>query len=108
MAVYEGELVGTGLKFGIVVSRWNDLITRRLLEGAEDGLRRHGVVAENIDIAWVPGSFELPVVCKRMAETGRYDGIIALGAVMTTSPGWRRAGSPRLEFRQGFHAFLEL
>ena len=84
MAVYEGELVGTGLKFGIVVSRWNDLITRRLLEGAEDGLRRHGVVAENIDIAWVPGSFELPVVCKRMAETGRYDGIIALGAVVTT------------------------
>lgn len=82
MAVYEGELVGTGLKFGIVVSRWNDLITRRLLEGAEDGLRRHGVVAENIDIAWVPGSFELPVVCKRMAETSRYDGIIALGAVI--------------------------
>ncbi len=82
MAVFEGDLVGTGLKFAIVVSRWNDLITRRLLEGAEDGLRRHGVHQEDVDIAWVPGSFELPIVCKKLAETQRYDGIIALGAVI--------------------------
>lgn len=82
MAVYEGNLVGTGLKIGIVVSRWNDLITRRLLEGAEDGLRRHGVDPANVDIAWVPGSFELPLVCRKMAETKRYDALIALGAVI--------------------------
>ncbi|MEY3285089.1 MAG: 6,7-dimethyl-8-ribityllumazine synthase [Acidobacteriota bacterium] len=82
MSVFEGDLVGTGLKFAIVVSRWNDLITRRLLEGAEDGLRRHGVDSTAIDVAWVPGSFELPIACKRLAETGRYDGIIALGAVI--------------------------
>ena len=82
MAVYEGDLVGTGLRFGIVVSRWNELITRRLLEGAEDGLRRHGVDPANVDTAWVPGSFELPLVCQKMAATGRYDAVIALGAVI--------------------------
>ena len=82
MSIFEGQLVGTGLRFAIVVSRWNELITSRLLEGARDGLRRHGVAEDAIDVAWVPGSFELPLICKRMAESGRYDAIIALGAVI--------------------------
>lgn len=82
MSTFEGRLVGTGLRFAIVVSRWNELITNRLLEGARDGLRRHGVAEDAIDVAWVPGSFELPLICKQMAESGRYDAIIALGAVI--------------------------
>lgn len=82
MSTFEGRLVGTGLRFAIVVSRWNELITNRLLEGARDGLRRHGVAEDAIDVAWVPGSFELPLICKQMAESRRYDAIIALGAVI--------------------------
>jgi 6,7-dimethyl-8-ribityllumazine synthase len=82
MTVYEGSLIGSGMRFAIAVSRWNELITTRLLAGAEDGLRRHGVAADAIDIAWVPGSFELPLVCRKLAESGRYDAVIALGAVI--------------------------
>ncbi len=82
MTIYEGMLVGNGLRIAIVVSRWNELITNRLLDGARDALRRHGVAEEHIDIAWVPGSFEIPLVCRRLAERGRYDAIIALGAVI--------------------------
>jgi 6,7-dimethyl-8-ribityllumazine synthase len=82
MTIFEGTLMGTGLRFAIVVSRWNELITTRLLEGARDGLRRHGVAEDEVDVAWVPGSFELPLVCRRLAETGRYDAVIALGAVI--------------------------
>jgi len=82
MTIYEGMLVGNGLRIAIVVSRWNELITNRLLDGARDALRRHGVAEEYIDIAWVPGSFEIPLVCRRLAERGRYDAIIALGAVI--------------------------
>ncbi|GIV86503.1 MAG: 6,7-dimethyl-8-ribityllumazine synthase [Chloroflexus sp.] len=82
MTIYEGTYIGSGLRIAIAVSRWNDLITNRLLEGARDGLLRHGVAADHIDIAWVPGSFELPLVCRRLAESGRYDAIIALGAVI--------------------------
>jgi 6,7-dimethyl-8-ribityllumazine synthase len=82
MTTFEGTLMGTGLRFAIVVSRWNELITTRLLEGARDGLRRHGVAEDGVDVAWVPGSFELPLVCRRLAETGRYDAVIALGAVI--------------------------
>ena len=82
MTIYEGMLVGNGLRIAIVVSRWNELITNRLLDGARDALRRHGVAEEHIDIAWVPGSFEIPLVCRRFAERGRYDAIIALGAVI--------------------------
>ncbi len=82
MTIYEGMLVGNGLRIAIVVSRWNELITNRLLDGARDALRRHGVAEEHIDIAWVPGSFEIPLVCRRLAERGRYDVIIALGAVI--------------------------
>ncbi|PDW00002.1 6,7-dimethyl-8-ribityllumazine synthase [Candidatus Viridilinea mediisalina] len=82
MTTFEGNLVGTGLRFALVVSRWNELITSRMLEGARDALRRHGVEAEAVDVVWVPGSFELPLLCKRMAETGRYHAVIALGAVI--------------------------
>jgi 6,7-dimethyl-8-ribityllumazine synthase len=82
MTVYEGTLIGTGLRIAIAVSRWNDLITTRLLAGAEDGLRRHGVAADAVDVVWVPGSFELPLVCRKLAESGRYDAVIALGAVI--------------------------
>ena len=64
MAVYEGTLVGSGLRFGVVVSRFNNFITERLLDGATDGLRRHGVDMETVDVAWVPGTFEMPIVAK--------------------------------------------
>lgn len=79
---YEGKLQAAGLRFGIVISRYNDFITRRLLDGALDALIRHGGSADDVDIAWVPGSFELPLVVKRLAESGRYDAVIALGAVI--------------------------
>ncbi len=82
MTIYEGMLVGNGLRIAIVVSRWNELITNRLLDGARDALRRHGVAEEHIDIVWVPGSFEIPLVCRLLAERGQYDAIIALGAVI--------------------------
>ena len=82
MTIYEGMLVGNGLRIAIVVSRWNELITNRLLDGTRDALRRHGVAEEYIDIAWVPGSFEIPLVCRLLAERGQYDAIIALGAVI--------------------------
>ena len=79
---YEGKLTGTGLRFGIVVARFNEFITTRLLAGAMDALRRHGVAEADIDVAWVPGSFEIPLVAQRMAATGRYDAVICLGAVI--------------------------
>ncbi|MDD9149559.1 MULTISPECIES: 6,7-dimethyl-8-ribityllumazine synthase [unclassified Sporolactobacillus] len=80
--VFEGKLIGQGLKVGIVVSRFNEFITNRLLSGAEDALLRHGVDEENIDIAWVPGAFEIPFAAGKMAATGQYDTILALGAVI--------------------------
>jgi 6,7-dimethyl-8-ribityllumazine synthase len=89
---FEGNLIGNGLKFGIVVSRFNDAIGRELLRGAQDALIRHGVAAEDIDIAWTPGAFELPLVAKRMADRRgdppdrpRYDAIICLGVVIRGS-----------------------
>jgi len=88
---YEGMLLGEGLKFGLVISRFNDFITRRLLEGAQDALLRHGVSQKNIDIAWVPGSFEMPLIAKKLAETKRYDAVICLGAVI-------RGGTPHFEY----------
>lgn len=78
----EGNLLGSGLRMAIVVARFNDFITSRLLGGAEDALKRHGVEAENIEIAWVPGAFELPLVAKKLAETGKYDAVITLGTVI--------------------------
>ncbi len=80
--IIEGNLTATGLRFGIVVSRWNDFITKALLEGALDAIRRHGGDEEQVTVAWVPGSFEIPVAAKAMAVSGKYDGIVALGCVI--------------------------
>ena len=80
--LFEGMLLGKGLKFGVVVSRFNEFISKKLLEGAQDALLRHGVSDEDIDVAWVPGSFEIPLVAMRLAQTKRYDAVICLGAVI--------------------------
>lgn len=79
---FEGQLIGEGLKIGIVVSRFNDFITGRLVDGAFNALTRHQVKEEDIDIAYVPGAFELPLVAKKMAQTGNYDAVITLGCVI--------------------------
>lgn len=79
---FEGNLAGTDLKIGIVVGRFNDFITSKLLSGAEDACRRHGVKEENVDTAWVPGAYEIPFIAKKMAESGDYDAIVTLGTVI--------------------------
>lgn len=79
---FEGKLVGTDLKVAIVVSRFNDFITNRLLDGAKDTLVRHGVEDSNIDVAYVPGAFEIPLVSKKLAQKGKYDAVITLGCVI--------------------------
>jgi 6,7-dimethyl-8-ribityllumazine synthase len=78
----EGMLVGKGLKFGLVVSRFNEFITQKLVDGAQDALLRHGVAQADIDVAWVPGSFEIPLIAKKLAQTKRYNAVICLGAVV--------------------------
>lgn len=83
--VYQGERVARGSRFGIVVSRFNELITNKLLGGAVDALERHGVEEKNIEVAWVPGAFEIPLIAKRMANTKKYDAVICLGAVIRGS-----------------------
>lgn len=83
--VFEAQLIGTELKIGVVVGRFNEFITAKLLDGALDGLKRHGVAEENIDIAWVPGAFEVPLIAKKMAEANKYDAIIGLGTVIRGS-----------------------
>ncbi|MBM7621293.1 6,7-dimethyl-8-ribityllumazine synthase [Bacillus tianshenii] len=83
--IYEGNLVGTGLKVGIVVGRFNEFITSKLLGGAQDALKRHGVEEGSVDVAWVPGAFEIPLVAKRMADSGKYDAVITLGTVIRGS-----------------------
>jgi len=88
---FEGVLLGKGLKFGVVVSRFNEFITKKLLDGAQDALLRHGVNEEDVDIAWVPGSFEIPLVAKKLAQTKRYDAVICLGAVV-------RGATPHFEY----------
>jgi len=88
---FEGMLLGKGLKFGLVVSRFNDFITKKLVEGAQDALLRHGVSQDDIDVAWVPGSFELPLAAQKLAQTKRYDAIICLGAVI-------RGETPHFEY----------
>jgi 6,7-dimethyl-8-ribityllumazine synthase len=80
--VLTGDLFGQGSRFGIVVARFNELVTRPLLDGALDGLHRHGVDDDDVDVAWVPGSFEIPIVAKKLAETGSYAAVICLGAVI--------------------------
>ncbi len=82
MKMIEGNLVAQGLKIGIVVGRFNNFIVSKLLEGALDGLKRHGVDENNIEIAWVPGAFELPLIAKKMAQNDKYDAVICLGAVI--------------------------
>lgn len=80
--VFEGDLTGQGLRIAVVVSRFNELVTRALLDGARDGLRRHGVADEDVELCWVPGAFEIPLAAKALAETGRYQAVICLGAVI--------------------------
>ncbi|WP_027339142.1 6,7-dimethyl-8-ribityllumazine synthase [Halonatronum saccharophilum] len=80
--LYEGNLLGEGLKFGIVLGRFNEFISSKLLSGAIDALKRHGVKEEDIEVAWVPGAFEIPLAAKKMASSGKYDGVICLGAVI--------------------------
>ncbi len=82
MRYFEGELKAEGLKFGIVVGRFNDFITGRLLEGAKDALLRHGAADSDIDVMRVPGAFEIPLVAKKAAKNGGYDAVICLGAVI--------------------------
>jgi len=80
--VFEGKLLAEGLRFGIVVSRFNEFITKKLLDGAMDAIARHGGSSDNVGIAWVPGTFEVPVVARKMADSGNYDAVICLGAVI--------------------------
>lgn len=82
---FEGNLVGTDLRIGIVVARFNDFITSRLLDGATDTLKRHGVKEENIDVAWVPGAFEIPLIAQKMATSGERDAVVTLGTVIRGS-----------------------
>jgi len=85
MRTFEGKFDGKGVKIGIVVGRFNEFITSKLVGGALDVLKRNDVSEENIDIAWVPGAFEIPLITKKLANTGKYDAIITLGAVIKGS-----------------------
>lgn len=89
--VYEGHLKGDGLSFGIVVGRFNEFISNKLLSGALDNLVRHGVDPAKVEVAWVPGAFEIPLVARRMATSGRYDAVLTLGAVI-------RGSTPHFDF----------
>ncbi len=89
--VYEGHITGEGRSFGIVVSRFNEFISIKLLEGAMDCLRRHGVADDDITIAWVPGAFDVPAVAKRMGDSGSHDAVLCLGAVI-------RGGTPHFDY----------
>jgi len=91
MPTYEGHLVATGLKFAIVIARFNEFISTRLLDGAMDGLKRHDADMSDVDVAWVPGSFEIPMVASKLAASGRYDAVICLGAVI-------RGSTPHFEY----------
>ncbi len=87
----EGNLLGKGLKFGLVISRFNEFFSQKLLEGAQDALLRHGVNEADIEIAWTPGSFEIPLIAQKLARTKKYDAVICLGAVI-------RGGTPHFEY----------
>jgi 6,7-dimethyl-8-ribityllumazine synthase len=91
MKTYEGKLVAKGLRFGVVASRFNELLSSKLLDGALDALKRHDADEKAIDLAWVPGAFELPLAAKRMAATGRYDAVICLGVII-------RGSTPHFEY----------
>ena len=85
MKVLEGNYSGRGLRIGIIAARFNEFITSKLIGGAEDALVRHEVAREDIELAWVPGAFEIPLVAKKMAKSGKYDAVITLGAVIKGS-----------------------
>ena len=85
MKIYEGKLNGEGIRVGIVAARFNEFIVSKLLGGCEDTLIRHGVAPDDISVAWVPGAFEIPLIATRMANSGKYDAVIALGAVIRGS-----------------------
>jgi 6,7-dimethyl-8-ribityllumazine synthase len=89
--LFEGHLIGSGLKVGIVAGRFNDFISDKLVSGAQDAFKRHGVSEEDVDIAWVPGAFEIPLIAKKMADSGNYDAVITLGAVI-------RGSTPHFDF----------
>ncbi len=89
--IFEGELLGQGLKIGIVIARFNEFITGKLLSGAHDALARHGVEETDVDIAWVPGSFEIPLIAQKMAHSKKYDAVICLGTVI-------RGATPHFEY----------
>ena len=88
---YQGKLIGTGKTFGIIVSRYNSFITKRLLEGAIDGLVRHGVKEEDIGVFWVPGAYEIPITAQKVIQRGKYDAVICLGAII-------RGETPHFDF----------
>jgi 6,7-dimethyl-8-ribityllumazine synthase len=90
-SVFEGVLIGKGLKIGIVVARFNEFITGKLLSGAQDALARHGVSGDDIDVAWVPGSFEIPLVAQKLAQSKKYDAVVCLGTVI-------RGATPHFEY----------
>ncbi|MGY3716402.1 6,7-dimethyl-8-ribityllumazine synthase [Sutcliffiella cohnii] len=89
--IFEGNVVGSGLKIAIVVGRFNEFITGKLLDGAQDALKRHGVAQEDVDVAWVPGAFEIPLVAKKLADSKKYDAVITLGTVI-------RGATPHFDF----------
>jgi 6,7-dimethyl-8-ribityllumazine synthase len=89
--IFEGNLVGSGLKIGIVVGRFNEFITSKLLGGAQDALKRHGVSEDDVDIAWVPGAFEISLIAQKMANSKKYDAVITLGTVI-------RGSTPHFDF----------
>ncbi len=89
--IYEGNLVAEGLSIGITVSRFNEIITMRLLDGAMDALKRHGLSEEAMEVAYAPGAFELPLIARKMAESGKYDAVICLGAII-------RGGTPHFDY----------
>lgn len=89
--VYQGALLAQGLKFALVVSRFNEFISSRLLDGAQDALLRHGAKEEDIEIAWTPGSFEIPLIAQKMAESKKYSAVICLGAII-------RGGTPHFDY----------
>lgn len=88
---YEGNLIGKGLKFGVVVARFNEFFSGKLLEGAMDALTRHGVLETDVEVAWTPGSFEIPLIAQKMAESKKYNAVICLGAVI-------RGGTPHFDY----------
>ncbi len=88
---FEGKFLGEGLRFGLVISRFNEFISKKLLEGAQDALLRHGVKEEDIEIAWTPGAFEIPLIAKKLAQSKKYDAIICIATVV-------RGGTPHFEY----------